>query len=174
MDAALPKRKNLRLPDYSYDTPGAYFITFCTQQRRNTLSRIVGAIHESPVCLLSDMGKIVDSVIKNPPPHLNLSIDHYVIMPNHVHLLVTVPITSERAIPESPLQKRSEISKIVGYIKMTSSKAIRQRHGDIPVWQRGFYDHVIRNEQDYCAIANYINENPLRWKLDKLYMADLP
>ena len=50
MDAALPKRKNLRLPDYSYDTPGAYFITFCTQQRRNTLSRIVGAIHESPVC----------------------------------------------------------------------------------------------------------------------------
>ena len=91
-------------------------------------------------------------------------------MPNHVHLILL--ITDEgalRAIRESPLQGRSIISKTVGYIKMNASKAIRQHYGSIPVWQRGYYDHVIRNREDSETIIKYIYENPLRWKTDKLY-----
>ena len=74
-----------------------------------------------------------------------------------------------RAIQRAPMQGRSVISKAVGYIKMTASKAIRQHYGDIAVWQRGYYDHVIRNQEDYLALAEYIQTNPLRWELDKLY-----
>ena len=91
-------------------------------------------------------------------------------MPNHIHLIAV--ITQEdalRAIRESPLQSRTILSNLIGYIKMNASKAIRQRYGDLPVWQRGYYDHVIRNREDYVALAEYIQTNPLRWELDKLY-----
>ena len=74
-----------------------------------------------------------------------------------------------RAIRESPLQSRTIISKMIGYIKMNASRAIRQHYGDVVVWQRGYHDHVIRNQEDYVALAEYIQTNPIRWELDKLY-----
>jgi len=166
----LPVRKSLRMSHYDYNTPGAYFLTFCTHNRKNVLSRIVGAIHESPKPRLTTCGKILESVIQNIPRHLHVTVDRYVIMPNHVHLIAV--ITEEdalREIHESPLQSRSIMSKLIGYIKMNASKAIRQHYGDMSVWQRGYYDHVIRNQQDYVALAEYIQTNPLRWELDKLY-----
>ncbi len=170
MENQLPVRKPLRMSHYDYNTPGAYFLTFCTHKKKHFLSRIVGAIHESPEPRLTICGQIVDMVIRDLPPHLHVTIDQYVIMPNHVHLIAV--ITEEdmlRAIRESPLQGRSIISKAVGYIKMNASKAIRQRYGDIAVWQRGYYDHVIRNGEDYVALAEYIQTNPIRWEQDKLY-----
>lgn len=166
-------RKQLRLIDYDYSTPGAYHITFCTHNRKNMLSRIVGAIHESPKTQLTVCGQIVERIVQKMPPHLGVTVDRYVIMPNHIHLLLI--ITEERmrrAIRRAPMQGRSIISKAVGYIKMNASKAIRQRYGDIAVWQRGYHDHVIRNYEDYEMTANYIEQNPLRWELDKLYSKD--
>ena len=74
-----------------------------------------------------------------------------------------------REIQESSLQSRTILSKLIGYIKMNASKAIRQQYGDIAVWQRGYYDHVIRNQEDYVALAEYIQTNPIRWRMDKLY-----
>ena len=113
---------------------------------------------------------IVDSVIRSVPERFNVTLDRYVIMPNHVHLIVMISEEdARRTIPESPLQGRSIISKVVGYIKMNASKAIRQQYGDVTVWQRGYHDHVIRNQADYEMIAKYIYENPLRWELDKFY-----
>ena len=109
MKNKFPQRKHPRLKEYDYSTPGAYFITFCTHNRKNMLS----------------------------------------------------------------LRGRSIVSKAVGYIKMNVSKAIRQYAGDVKVWQRGYYDHVIRNQADYDEIAKYICKNPLRWELDKLYSEDL-
>ena len=156
--------------EFDYNTPGAYFITFCTHNRSNILSRIVGAIQESPVSQLTTCGVIVDEVIQSIPEHLHATIDRYVIMPNHVHLIVVIAESDVlRAIRESPLQGRSIVSKAVGYIKMNASKAIRQQYGDVTVWQRGYHDHVIRNQDDYEMIAKYIHENPLRWELDKFY-----
>ena len=99
-----------------------------------------------------------------------MTVDQYVIMPNHVHLIAV--ITEEDALQEgrkAPLQSRSIMSKLVGYIKMNASKAIRYHYGDNPVWQRGYYDHVIRNQADYVALTEYMQTNPLRWELDKLY-----
>ena len=170
MEEALPKRKPLRMSHYDYSTPGAYFLTFCTHNRKPFLSRIVGAIHESPRPELTACGRIVERVIQNIPAHLHITVDEFVIMPNHVHLIAVV--TEEdvrRAIRESPLRSRSLVSKALGYIKMNASKEIRKRCGDIEVWQRGYYDHVIRNREDYLALAEYIQTNPLRWELDKLY-----
>ena len=166
----MPFRKPLRMSHYDYNTPGAYFLTFCTHNRKHFLSRIVGAIHESPDTQLTTCGKILDAVMQNIPAHLHVTIDRYVIMPNHVHLIAV--ITEEdalREIRESPLQSRSIMSKLIGYIKMNASKAIRQHYGDVTVWQRGYHDHVIRNQEDYVSLAEYIQTNPLRWELDKLY-----
>ena len=174
MNNTLPVRKPLRIKHYDYNTPGAYFVTFCTHNRKTILSRIVGAIHESPEPQLTAFGKIADNIIKNIPTHLHITVDRYVIMPNHIHIILL--ITEEdfiRAIRESPLQGRSLVSKAVGYIKMNTSKAIRRQYGDIPVWQRGYHDHVIRGQEDYDEIAKYICENPIRWESDKLYSEDL-
>ena len=173
MKEKLPVRKPLRMNYYDYNTPGAYFLTFCTHDRKHMLSRITGAIHEVPIPQLTEFGKIVESVIRDVPAHLHVTVDRYVIMPNHVHLIAMV--TEEdvlEKIRKSPAQARSIVSKLVGYIKMNASKAIRNRCPDITVWQRGYYDHVIRDREDYEALAKYIYENPVRWELDKLYKED--
>jgi REP element-mobilizing transposase RayT len=173
MKEELPKRKNNRLQHYDYSSPGAYFITFCTHNRKNMLSRIVGAIHESPESQLTQYGKILDDVIKRFPAHLHTAVDKYVIMPNHIHIIFT--ITNDevlRAIRESPLRVRSLLSKSVGYIKMNASKEIHKRYTSEKIWQRGFHDHVIRNRYDYERIVRYIYKNPLIWQYDCFYAKD--
>ena len=166
----LPKRKRLRLKDFDYSTPGAYFVTICTHNRNCTLSRIVGAIHESPEIQLTEYGKIADRSINSIPEHSKATIDRYVIMPNHIHLIIVITDNEElRAIRESPLHGRSVISKIIGYIKMNASKEIHNRYGNVAVWQRGFHDHIIRNRNDYEKISKYIYENPIVWQYDCFY-----
>lgn len=99
-----------------------------------------------------------------------LRVEKYVIMPNHVHLLLV--ISEERAIRESPLQsegKRSLLDKAIGFLKMTSSKQIHLRYPALEVWQRSYHDHIIRGETDYREIWNYIETNPARWCKDCFY-----
>ena len=101
----LPSRKQIRLTCYDYSSPGAYFITICTHEKRCILSDItVGAIHESPAEVrLTEIGCCVHNVLEIlPTRYPNLVVDKYVIMPNHVHLLLQ--ITEERAVRESPLR----------------------------------------------------------------------
>ena len=170
IESELPKRKRLRLHNFDYSTPGAYFITMCTHNRKCTLSHIVGAIHESPEWELTEYGKIVDRLINHIPEHYKAEIDRYVIMPNHIHLVVIISDDEEfRAIRESPLRGRSVISKVIGYIKMNASKEIHSRYGNTTVWQRGFHDHIIRDRHDYEKIAEYIYENPIKWQYDCFY-----
>ncbi|MBE5817576.1 MAG: transposase [Clostridiales bacterium] len=164
------KRKNLRLQYFDYNTPGAYFITICTHNRECTLSHIVGSIHESTKIRLTEYGKIVDKYINNIPSNYNATIEQYVIMPNHIHLIIAVNYNEEiMAIRESPLQGRSIISKMIGYIKMNASKEIHYNYGTKIVWQRGFHDHIIRGRKDYEKISKYIYENPITWQCDCLY-----
>ena len=174
MNSELPVRKPLRLRNFDYDSRGAYFITFCTHNKEKTLSRVtVGAIHESPANELTERGRMVERIIEQLPSRLGVKVDSYVIMPNHVHLLLSIGLDEQgRAIHESPLREencRSAISKAIGYIKMNASKHIRAAFGDKDIWQRGFHDHVIRNQKDYDMIAEYIQENPLRWQNDRFY-----
>ena len=134
---------------------------------------IVGAIHESPEIQLTEYGKIVDRLINAVSSQSLAIIDKYVIMPNHIHLIIIIADSEElRAIRESPLQNRSVISKIIGYIKMNASKEIHNISGNETVWQRGFHDHIIRNQSDYDKISKYIYENPIVWQYDCFYTED--
>ena len=124
----LPKRKRLRLKNFDYSAPGAYFVTVCTHNRNCTLSHIVGAIHESPEIQLTEYGKIVDRLINTISRQSLATIDRYVIMPNHIHFVIMITNSEElRAIRESPLRGRSVISKMIGYIKMNASEEIHNR-----------------------------------------------
>ncbi len=169
---ALPQRKKLRLENYNYNGNGCYFITICTQNKTHLFGRYnVGAIHESPEkhqenrCVeLNLYGKIVENTIKTLPERYNeIEIVNYIVMPNHIHLLISInnDTDSERAIRESPLQ-RTLLSKSIGYLKMNVSKEIHEYNPLIDVWQRGYIDHIIRNQTDFEHHWNYIEYNALK------------
>ena len=166
----LPKRKPTRLKGYDYSQNGAYFITICTHNRKCLFSNIVGEIHELPENKLKRYGEIVKEIIEILPDRFNVSIPKYIIMPNHIHLIIEICSNDEeRAIRESPLQyNRSIIDKSVGFLKMNVSKKIHNEYSD-KIWQRSYHDHIIRNEKDYQKIWEYIDTNPSKWKLDCFY-----
>ncbi len=177
----LPVRKNTRLINWDYSSSGAYFVTFCSRFHKNIFSRVVvGAIHESPEeyqaflydyseTYLTDCGKTVQYFINRVPERFNVYISDFVIMPNHIHMVIWI---NERAIRESPLQSRSVISNIVGYIKMNSSKEIHKAFPEMSVWQRNYHDHIIRDEKEYLSIAEYIFNNPGKWNEDCFFNSD--
>ena len=164
MENDFPKRKPTRLKDFDYGRCGAYFITICTENRRNLLSVIVGEGFSLPQ--LTPYGEIADKRIKELPcKYREISVDHYVVMPNHIHLLLCIKNDSGRENP-SPT-----VSTVVGWLKYQITKDINDL-GESKcekIFQRSFYDHVIRNQDDYMEIAKYIKDNPARWYYDKLY-----
>ncbi len=194
-----PQRKRNRLPDYDYSAPGAYFVTLCTHEKRCFLSKIaVGALHEAPVVCLTEAGMVVRQAINALPERFpEIQIDHSVIMPNHVHLLLQItteralrkaPLRTDegggmessalakRALREAPLQpdegrgrERSTLAKAIGFLKMNSSKQIRTAQPQLKVWQRSFYDYVVRGEDDFREVWTYINNNPARWIEDEYF-----
>ena len=175
--AIIQKRKLLRLYNFDYNSPGAYFITFCTHDRNCILSKIVehksvshGVDIITPELLLSNFGCILDTIIQTIPERYNVIIDSYVIMPNHVHIIINFPFDCNHDKEFS--EHRSLISKIIGFIKMNSSREIHKICHIKNIWQRGYHDHVIRNPDDYMIIAKYIKENPKRWFYDKYYTSD--
>lgn len=155
----LPKRKPNRLPCFNYNTPGAYFITICTKDRQCILWRTVGASIARPP--LSHCGRIVEEAICAIPSHYPaVSIDHYVVMPNHVHLLLQIHTDENGHAMPSPT---------ISHIIQQTKGIVTKRLGYSP-WQKLFHDHVIRNEWDYLKIWEYIDYNPLRWKEDCFYI----
>jgi REP element-mobilizing transposase RayT len=123
--------------------------------------------------VLNKSGEIVKAVIEDfNKRYPEARIDKYVIMPNHIHLIILVENGS--AIREEPLRKRSLTSVIVGAIKMTASKKMRISNDTInQIWQRGYHDHIIRNEDEYLRIWNYIDTNPAKWYEDRYYAITL-
>ncbi len=159
----LPKRKKLRLKNFDYNMPYLFFITICTANKKSLFSRVVGAIHESPAeTKLTPYGEILKETIEFLPNRFKVNIHNFVIMPDHLHLLVEVT-DYERAIRESPLQERSIISQSIGFLKADVSKKINKKNPTLEVWQRGYMDHIIRNEKDYSKHYDYIVDNPVMW-----------
>lgn len=151
----LPKRKKHRLENYDYSSCGAYFLTICTSERRNYFWNNVGATIGRPQDVqLSPYGMIVDEAInKIPTIYPAISIGQYVIMPDHIHLLLLIR-TDEYGRPMVAPTMSRLIQQMKGYVT--------KRIG-VSIWQKLFFDHVIRNRQDYEEHMQYIYENPMRW-----------
>ena len=157
----LPIRKQNRLTEYDYSTPNAYFITICADKRKNLFWTDTGTIIDCPENVpLTNLGAIVRQSIEDIPKHYPvISVDHYVIMPNHVHLLLQIHSDSDG---------RSMIAPTISTVVRLMKGAVSKQAG-FPIWQKGFYDHVIRNDMDYQEIWNYIEGNPGKWTEDRLY-----
>ena len=147
-------RKPLRLQSYDYSRNGVYFVTVCTREKLHTLGTVVGAgVSTGPHTALSEYGQIVKSCIRQVP-----AVEKYVIMPNHIHLLLQ--------LNQAPIgQPSPHLSRIITQLKGTVTKRI-----GTSIWQKLYHDHVVRNQQDFDRIANYIFANPMRWKKDRFYI----
>ena len=162
MDSEKPKRKHPRIKNYDYATIGAYFITVCTSQRRNYFwQSFVGASIARPQnpteIKLSEYGKIVDNAINNIPKiYPNIEIDRYVIMPDHIHLILIIHGDECGRAMLAPT-----VMRIIQHTKGFITKQIGSS-----IWQKSFYDHVIRNREDYEEHVKYIYENPIKWEND--------
>jgi len=154
----LPVRKPNRLKDYNYGGNGAYFITICVKDRHEMLGKIVGAAIGRPFqTTLSEYGTIVDKAIqKIGEKYESVKVDQYVIMPNHIHMILTV---DDRRAMRAPT-----ISTVINQFKGYVSKQI-----GFSLWQKSFHDHIIRDERDYQNHWQYIDENPARWAEDEYY-----
>lgn len=158
---ALPKRKNIRLKDYDYSRNGAYFITICTKDKKNLLWHTVGAPIARPqeTPHLSDAGIIDDAAINNIPIcYPNITVDKYVIMPNHIHLILMLTSEGGRMV------RTPTISTVINQMKGFITK-----QAGVSLWQKLFYEHIIRNEKEYQKVWEYIDTNPLKWQDDCYY-----
>jgi len=162
----MEQRKHPRLKGYDYSQGGAYFVTFCTKERKCVLSAITvgrdapGA--PGPTLKLTDIGKSVEKhILRSEQAYPGLRIDQYVIMPNHVHILFTVE--ERRGAPRAS-RPTELVPRMVAAIKRFSNQDAGQK-----LWQTSFYDHVIRDEADYLTKWNYIAANPAKWAEDEYY-----
>ena len=176
---ALPKRKNLRLPEYDYAQQGAYFVTVCTKDKACLFGDIV-----DDEMMLNDAGVIVEKCWNDIPVHFpRVELDQFVVMPNHIHGILFIgdsssivgaknlsPLRSSQTQKAYPGQKPRGTSKTIGSIvrgfKIGITKWMRQHTSVYFVWQRNYYERVIRNERELNDIREYIVNNPLKWALD--------
>lgn len=165
-------RKKIRLSQYDYSSPGAYFITICTKNRlnyfwegeldTNSFSWKYNGINNArPINLpLSPIGEtVLEELERWGKTYDGVSLYSYVIMPNHLHI-VAVILADERGRP----QQSPSVSRMVQQFK----GAVTKKTGK-SIWQKSFMEHVIRDKKDYEMILKYICENPLRWQQDQLY-----
>ena len=160
----LPKRKPNRLKDFDYSQPNAYFITICTKNKEMLFWENVGASIARPEDVrLSKYGKIVvEAIEKISKIYPVITVDNYVVMPNHIHLLMQIHSDSSGRAMLAPT-----ISIVIQQMKGYATKKIGRS-----IWQKLFHDHVIRDEKGYLKIWNYIEGNPSKWEEDCFYMKE--
>ena len=153
VEETYPIRKSPRIPQYDYSTVNSYFVTICTHERRcvfYTKGRL------NPLGLVAQ-----NCLLEIPKRYVGYRIDKFVVMPNHVHAIITI----DAAVGKN-------LSYVIGQYKSVVSKVGHQLYPGLEVWQRSFHDHVIRNQRRYDLIWNYIENNPLQWKEDCFYLHD--
>ncbi len=175
-------RKNNRLSEFDYSQNGAYFVTICTKDRESILSEIVGdGALDVPKIRLSSYGNIVnDEIIKSNEIYDYINIDKYVIMPNHIHMILNVlynPKGTSRApsltngingeTSREPSRTNEMVPSFVSMLKRFTNKKC-----GINLWHRSYYDHIIRNQADYGRVWQYIDTNPIKWELDEYYVKE--
>jgi len=168
----LPMRKNIRLKDYDYSSAGYYFVTICVKDRANALGKVVecAAIIASVHVELSEYGHVVDKHINKINSMCSeLSVDKYVIMPNHIHMIILKKggdcSTQDSGVMRASRPTSSSIPSLIRSFKTMVTKEI-----GVSLWQASYHDHIIRNESDYRHIWDYIDQNPTKW-IDDCYYA---
>jgi putative transposase len=180
-------RRSTRLKGYDYSSAGAYFVTVfaadnefvlaCTGDARVALNstHIFGHI-ENAEMILNDLGRIVEQRWRAlPEHHPNVELDEFVVMPNHVHFIICIDYRARQASPVQAISrsisgpKSGSLGAIVGSFKSGATKHINEYRGTpgAKVWQRNFYDHIIRSESELNRIRAYIADNPARWAYDR-------
>lgn len=181
------QRRSIRLPGFDYSQFGAYFITICSQNREELFGEIVNG-----EMVLNDYGELVQFTWNDLVNHMTgIELGEFVIMPNHVHGIVMIvgdeysvgagsepaPTNDARTEPartETKRMKRQPLSEIVRQFKTFSARRINEKRGTtgIPVWQRNYWEHIIRNDEEHEAISAYILNNPGQWELDSLHVGN--
>jgi len=161
----LPKRKRNRLESYDYSQNGAYFITICTKDKRKLLGTVGRDDLGTPFVTLSKQGSIAQKNIDLIELHYKCTlVDKYIIMPNHIHMIIVLSILHD-GVPRSSRPTAVSISSIVAAFKKFTAKEM-----GINIWQTSFHDHVIRDEEDYLRIWQYTDENPAKWAEDAYFV----
>lgn len=168
-------RRSIRLYGYDYSQPGAYFITLCTHNRECLFGNIMDG-----KMVLNDVGKIAHQCWLEIPIHYpNVQLDEFIIMPNHIHgiLIINDDVVQNIVGVQNiePLQNKFQkiiprsIGSIIRGYKIGVTKWFRQNTDIYMIWQRNYYEHIIRNEIELNKIRKYILNNPINWELDEHY-----
>lgn len=149
MKGNLPSRKRIRLQYYDYSEENMYFITICIKDRLEILGKII----EENINLTKEGNIVKQNISKIQKIYKNVIINEYVIMPNHIHILLLINYKSNVTISKVIKHFKTNITREIGY----------------SVWQKSFYEHIIRNEKEYLQIKKYIKNNVINWKKDKYF-----
>lgn len=178
-------RQSIRAKGFDYSEAGGYFVTICTHKRKSLFGEII-----EDKMVLNNCGEIIEIIWKELPLHFpNLQLDGYVIMPNHIHRIIMIEKSSTYSLgvmnhapteestpshvgaqfiaPKGAINRAPTLGEIIRTFKAYSSRRIRQEISSSFGWQRNYYDHVIRNDEDLTRIRQYIIDNPLSWALDE-------
>ena len=167
--------RSIRLSGYDYSRRGTYFVTLCVQNRECLFGKI-----DAGRMVLNVAGKYVKKCLMDIPTHYPFAqLDEYVIMPNHVHGILILRDVPVGANNHSPLQKNPNrvcgTSKTVGSVvrgfKIGVTKWFRDNSFDAVVWQRNYFEHICRDENELIRIRQYIRDNPWNWGSDEENMA---
>ena len=160
-------RHSIRLKNYDYSQAGAYFVSICVQNRECVFGNIVdGEMH------LNKWGEIIaEEWMRSSEIRKEIKLDEFVVMPNHIHGIVMITEASVGATGRSPLPKgppAKSIGSFVAGFKSAATKRINEirTNRGAPLWQRNYYEHVIRNEEELKQIREYITGNPIKWTED--------
>jgi len=173
----LKQRKSPRLKEYDYSIPNFYFVTICTQDKQSLFSKITGGKVE-----LNRNGLIVKECLLETKEHFtNVEIDEYVIMPNHFHAIIIITNNVGLRFPQPYLidqpaakTKHFSLSQIIAYFKYQTTKRINaENETKEKIWQKSFYDRIIRNERELYNTRKYIRLNPLKKHFEIVENMDL-
>ncbi|WNX86202.1 transposase [Agathobaculum sp. NTUH-O15-33] len=160
----LPKRKHPRLKAYDYSESGVYFLTVCTKNKVHSLGEIVGRGDLTPpLTVLTATGKKVCKIIQTmSEAYHNVRLLHFVVMPNHIHILLE--LSPDVGGVGSPRPTQTSVPNII-----KGFKAMTRRACGSSLWQTGYYDHIIRNDADLQTHWTYIDENSAKWADDAYF-----
>ncbi len=161
-------RRSIRLPNYDYSRPGAYFVTICVQDRSCLFGDVVGG-----EMWLNDVGRVTCDCWDDIPKHFpHVHLDAFVIMPNHVHGILViadfaVPVGAKNFSPQHGTSKT--VGSVVRGFKIGVTTWMRANTDIHVVWQRNYWEHIVRDEPELIRIREYITNNPARWEMDRLH-----